>query len=58
MSKPTTETQPMSEPLRRAQFIRYLHEYRAQVGAKPVSDEIASQAFDMIESFIVKWVTP
>ncbi len=36
-------------------FVTFLHQFRAQVNAKPVTDEVAMQAYDMIEDFIAKW---
>lgn len=39
-----------------AKFVTYLHEYREQSGAAPVTDEVAIQAFDIMEGFMSDFV--
>jgi hypothetical protein len=42
-------------PERCQAFVAFLHKFRADSGVDPVSDEIAREAFDIIENFVGMW---
>ena len=42
-------------PERCREFTAFLHKFRADSGCEPVTDEMAAEAFDIVENFLGMW---